>query len=265
MYMGPAVLNMNYYNPYVTQGAGHGSNLLCRRGAGHSLNPLYMGCGYAAAMTRLYSGIPSATGFGPVDRDGSIDKLTKSFAKLRIGKRERSVMEKARGEVRVSDGASLERYEENLCLLMQEFEIKARHEYVLTGEWPKPECEEAALRLSSRLEGVEWRKVCWRPGYMEELDLLWRAKVDFVRRDKVYQVVWEFVAGMARRWVSSADRHRHCYEFEHDGNDNRDKLKDALYLERAPSVRRENKYFLPGGPTPRDARGFLRRWTRKSA
>ncbi len=254
--IGSTVLRSFYYNPYVTQGVGHTPSYYAGGRAGHSLNPLYMGHGYGAAMASLYSGLPSAAALGPVNRDDSIDKLIESFGKLCIGKL--TVAEKLRREEERSIG-DLERYEENLCLLMQEFEIKARHEYVLTGEWPKPECEEAALRLSSRLEGVEWRKLSWRPGYMEELDLLWRAKVKFAKRDKVYQVVWEFVAGMARVWVPSAERHRHCYH--HDGG-----KKFRFYLERAPSAtHRENKYFRPEGRTPRHSGGVLPRWTHKSA
>ncbi len=189
------VLRSFYYNPYVTQGVGHTPSYYAGGGAGHGLNPLYMGSGYAAAIASLYSGLPSAAALGPVDRDDGVEKLIEGFGKLCIG--EVTVTERVRREKGGSAG-DLERYEENLCLLMQDFERKARHEYVLTREWPKPECEEAALTLSGRLDGVEWRKVAWRPGYMEELDLLWRAKVKFAKRDQVYQVVWEFVAGMGK-------------------------------------------------------------------
>lgn len=164
--VGSTVLRSFYYNPYVAQGVGHTPSYYAGGTAGHGLNPLYMGYGYGAAIASLYSGLPSAAALGPVDRDDGIDKLVEGFGKLCIG--ELAVAERVRREKGGSAG-DLERYEENLCLLMQEFEIKARHEYVLTGEWPKPECEEAALRLSGRLDGVEWRKVAFREGYMEEL------------------------------------------------------------------------------------------------
>lgn len=252
-----------FYNSLYTSGAGHSPISLCGREAGHGYNPLYMGDSYAVASASLNSGIPSAAALGPVDwDDGSygedpcIGQLCEALERLGVSDRSAS---------------ELERYEENLCLLMQDFESKARHEYVLTGEWPKPECEESALQLSGRLDGVEWRKVSWRPGYMEELDLLWRAKVRFAERDEVYQVVWEFVAGLARIWVDDKDRHEDCYRGR----------KDVFRLERPPSVRRENRYFLPGGapslrrdawyaevfgkrPRPRNSAcgGFIARWTR---
>lgn len=166
---GSTVLSSFYYNPSVTPGVGHTPPYYAGGGrAGHGLNPLYMGDGYAAAIARLYSGLPSATAaLEPVDRDDGVEKLIEGFGKLCIGKLLSRVEVVGRGEG--GSAGALERYEENLCLLMQDFEIRARHEYVLTREWPKPECEESALRLSARLDGVEWRKVAYREGFMEEL------------------------------------------------------------------------------------------------
>lgn len=171
---GSTVLSSFYYNPSVTPGVGHTPPYYAGGGrAGHGLNPLYMGDGYAAAIARLYSGLPCATAaLEPVDRDDGVEKLIEGFGKLCIGKLSLSVSGAEAEVAGRGEGGSagvLERYEENLCLLMQDFEIRARHEYVLTREWPKPECEESALRLSARLDGVEWRKVAYREGFMEEL------------------------------------------------------------------------------------------------
>lgn len=170
--------------------------------------------------------------------------------------------------------ATYGRYLGNLCLLMQDFERIAQHEFVLTKQWPKPECEIAALQLAKRVKFMEWRKESYREGYLSEIDEVWRdRKLTFAQGDSDLQVVWEFVAGMARVWAETktGERHTWCYKKgQHK----------AFRLERAPSVTRQNKWFVPEpqvSPAPkrsctpppaRDAKrarrgGYIPRFNRK--
>lgn len=277
----------NFHKFDATQGACHGSiNPLYR--AGHSpfnifyrsgqnlVNPLYMRGDAASHWYPDMAG--NALGMVSPRRDTSMasrhDLTTQLEEYIRQQQflQERSLATQGAPEAAnnsfgggswsflspsTSPGSALKQYEDNLCLLMQEFEMKARHEYILTRQWPKPQCEVAALRLSIRLDDIEWRKVPYHKGYMEEIDAVWRAKMGFARKDMVYQVVWEYVAGMARRWAKREDRHRHCYQL---GKHN------AFYLERAPSIWRQNKWFRTqtdgtAPPTHKKRQGYIHRWS----
>ena len=131
---------------------------------------------------------------------------------------------------------SCEKYEEDLSLLLQDFEAKSRHSFAVTGRWPV-QAEVGALLLAFKLRGKEWRKVKNNGTYMENLDNAWRAKRNKFREEKVFQVVWEFVAGMSRDW--DEQRHQDCYFVKH-----------GLYLPRIPSTQRKQKFI------------DLNRWTR---
>ena len=52
----------------------------------------------------------------------------------------------------------VERYEENLSLLIQNFVAEARQEFVLTVKWPT-KAEDTAGELGSGLDGLKWEKV----------------------------------------------------------------------------------------------------------
>ena len=155
----------------------------------------------------------------------------------------------------------VERYEGNLSLLMQEFVAKARHQFVLTGTWPT-RAEDAALQLATRLDGLEWEQVKARPDYLDELDETWMTRPRFAKEERIFQVVWEYVTGKARRWdVSSKNRmvlypatkdrpehvqrewntkdtrHEECY------NPTNTQGNKTIYLPRLPSVTRQQILF----------------------
>ena len=94
---------------------------------------------------------------------------------------------------------AVERYEDNLSLLLQEFVAKARHQRVLTGRWPSDNVEDTAVLLSERLDGIEWQRAKSRSGYLRELDEAWM-RDRYTRKEKVFQVIWDYVGGIARKW-----------------------------------------------------------------
>ena len=124
---------------------------------------------------------------------------------------------------------SSERYEEDLSLLLQDFEAKARHQFALKGRWPK-EAEVGALLLASKLRGKEWRKVINNGTYMESLDNAWRAKIIDFKEERIFQVVWEFVAGMSREW----DKQRHPMSYE---------TKHGILLRPMKSIKRKQRFI----------------------
>lgn len=101
-----------------------------------------------------------------------------------------------------------ERHKENMCLLLQDFCVKARHTARLTRNWDCGEIwptvvEPAALELSETLNtyGIDWSNVKYRPDYIEELDFVWRRWIDILPADHhKYKIIWEYVTGMARTW-----------------------------------------------------------------
>ena len=121
------------------------------------------------------------------------------------------------------------RYEEDLSLLLQDFEAKARHEFAVKGRWPK-EVEVGALLLASKLRGKEWRKVKDNGTYMESLDNAWRAKINDFKEERIFQVVWEYVAGMARIW----DAQRHPMSFH---------VKYGILLRPIKSINRKQQFI----------------------
>ena len=140
------------------------------------------------------------------------------------------------------------RFEENLCLLLQDFEKKARYEFLHTHHWPRWEEETAALSLSEALDGVEWRNVKHRDGYLDEIDFIWRANVNMGNySDPVFQLIWEFVAGMIRVWAQKL-RHPWCYPKGPKGE---------FRLQRAPSLKMKFRFL---DAEPPKSRGFIRRW-----
>ena len=124
---------------------------------------------------------------------------------------------------------SSERYEEDLSLLLQDFEAKSRHQFALKGKWPK-EAEVAALFLTWKLRGKEWRKVKTNGTYLQNLDNAWRAKINDFREEKLFQVVWEYVAGMSRDW--DKQRHWSCYF-----------VKSGVLLKPLPSTKRKQQFI----------------------
>ena len=124
---------------------------------------------------------------------------------------------------------SSERYEEDLSLLLQDFEAKVRHEHALKGKWPK-DAELAALFLTSKLRGKEWRKVKSNGTYLRNLDNAWRAKINHFHEEKVFQVVWEYVTGMSRDW----DKQRHPGSYQ---------PKSGILLKPLPSTQRKQQFI----------------------
>ena len=125
---------------------------------------------------------------------------------------------------------SSERYEEDLSLLLQDFEAKSRHLFALKGKWPR-EAELAALFLTSKLRGKEWRKVKTNGTYLQNLDNAWRAKINNFHEEKIFQVVWEYVTGMSRVW----DKQRHPASYQ---------VKSGVLLkQRIPSTQRKQQFI----------------------
>ncbi len=124
---------------------------------------------------------------------------------------------------------SCEKYEEDLSLLLQDFEAKSRHEFAVTGRWPV-QAELGAVFLACKLRGKEWRKVKNNGTYMESLDNAWRAKINRFKEEKIFQVVWEYVAGMSREW----DKQRHPESYT---------VKHGVVLRRMKSTQRKQKFI----------------------
>ena len=124
---------------------------------------------------------------------------------------------------------SCERYEEDLSLLLQDFEAKSRHEFAVTGKWPI-QAELGAVFLASKLRGKEWRKVKNNGTYMESLDNAWRAKINDFKEERIFQVVWEYVAGMSRDW----DKQRHPESYD---------VKHGVVMRGIPSTQREQQFI----------------------
>ena len=144
---------------------------------------------------------------------------------------------------------------------MQGFVAKARHEFVLTGTWPT-RAEDAALQLATRLDGLEWELVKARPDYLEELDETWMTRPRFAKEERIFQVVWQYVTGKARRWDVSNKHQLVLYPATKDRPEHVQrewKLKDrrheacynptnptgntTIYLPRIPSVTRPQKLY----------------------
>lgn len=145
-----------------------------------------------------------------------------------------------------------ERYEENLCLLMQDFERKAQHIARLikikfgVEEWPEMEVEEAALQLSSALDGVEWRKVVYRAGYAEEIDWVWRSEQRYAKEHGEFKVLWEYVTGMARLWDKGREGDPHIQRNSKGNGGNQ--MKDSPYImalsvPKVAHLTRKNRYI----------------------
>ena len=124
---------------------------------------------------------------------------------------------------------SCERYEEDLSLLLQDFEAKARHEFAVKKRWPI-QAELGAVFLASKLRGKEWRKVKNNGTYMESLDNAWRAKINKFKEEKIFQLVWEYVAGMSRDW----DKQRHPESHF---------VKHGVILKRMKSTQRKQRFI----------------------
>ena len=107
---------------------------------------------------------------------------------------------------------STKRYEANLLMLLHDFVLKARHQYVLTKKWPAEEIERSALVLAEKArkawaQGTREEIVNEEEGggggrgernYLEELDWYWRY---WGRRCRAEQKVWGYlVGGSAQRY-----------------------------------------------------------------
>ena len=125
---------------------------------------------------------------------------------------------------------SSERYEEDLSLLLQDFEAKTRHQFALEGKGPDREAELAALFLTWKLRGKEWRKVKTNGTYLQNLDNAWRAKINHFHEEKIFQVVWEYVTRMSRVW----DEQRHPASYQ---------PKSGILLKPLPSTQRKQQFI----------------------
>ena len=117
-----------------------------------------------------------------------------------------------------------ERHNENMCLLLQEFCLKARHVARLTRNWEGGEIwptvvEPAALELSETMNmyGIDWWNAKYRPDYLEELDFTWRSWPHSLRGSDGHKLIWEYITGMARTW--DRDRRRGSVRFQNDQED----------------------------------------------
>ena len=107
---------------------------------------------------------------------------------------------------------STKRYEANLLMLLHDFVLKARHQYVLTKKWPAEEIERSALALADKA------RKAWAQGtreetdddeeeegernHLEELDWYWRY---WGKRCRAEQKVWGYVVGgSAGRYYAGA-------------------------------------------------------------
>ena len=118
-----------------------------------------------------------------------------------------------------------ERHTENMCLLLQDFALKARHVARLTRNWEGGEIwptvvEPAALELSEFMNqyGIDWRNVKYRPDYLAELDFMWRSWPDSLSAESDgHKLMWEYISGMARTW--DRDRRKRNIRFQNDQED----------------------------------------------
>ena len=153
-----------------------------------------------------------------------------------------------------------ERHFENMCLLLQDFALKARHVARLTRNWEGGEIwptvvEPAALELSEymNMNGIDWRSVKYRPDYLSELDFLWRSWPDSLSAESDgHKLMWEYITGMARTW--DRDRSKRNIRFQNDQEDYRRKKspgKDYHIVKnlRVPTIAqaiRKNKFIGVG-------------------
>ncbi|KAL9074726.1 MAG: hypothetical protein Q9161_002095 [Pseudevernia consocians] len=101
-----------------------------------------------------------------------------------------------------------ERHRDNMCLLLQDFALRARHIARLTRNWEGGEIwptvvEPAALELSETFNTyhIDWRNVKYRPDYAEELDFVWRSRPPGLSANHInYKIIWEYVTGISRTW-----------------------------------------------------------------
>ena len=122
-----------------------------------------------------------------------------------------------------------ERHRDNMCLLLQEFALKARHTARLTRNWEGGEIwptvvEPAALELSETMNnyGIDWRNVKYRPDYAEELDFVWRSRSTALPANHHnHKIIWEYVTGIARTW--DRGRKKSGFWFQNDEEDHRRK------------------------------------------
>ena len=163
-----------------------------------------------------------------------------------------------------------ERHVENVCLLLQDFALKARHVARLTRNWEGGEIwpivvEPAALELSEtmNMKGIDWSIVKYHNNYLDELDYMWRNWSDvFSATSDGHKLIWEYVTGMARTW--DHDRRKRNIRFQNDSEDHhRRKCPDKDYHIvknlRVPTIAqaiRKNRYFGVGDDET--ACGFMR-------
>ena len=206
-----------------------------------------------------------------VETDAQVDELARLFAELTIGhnssferslaRMQTSMAERGDIQSRSSIAKAVERYEDNLSQLLQNFVAKARHMRALTGWWPSEKVEDAAVLLRSRLEGIEWQDVKPRNNYLRELDEAWLRKDLWTEGEGVFQVVWEFVGGIARKWDGCLFRKWELVKGKRGGKDRMDwvykridkryaschspknKGHSTFYLPRLPSLVRQQKLF----------------------
>ncbi len=113
-----------------------------------------------------------------------------------------------------------ERHRDNMCLLLQDFALRARHIARLTRNWEGGEIwpvavEPAVLKLSETMNqwNIDWRNVKYRPDYAEELDFVWRTWPDTLPADHIhYKIIWEYCTGMARTWDSDRKARGHWFQ-----------------------------------------------------
>ncbi|KAF6228616.1 hypothetical protein HO173_011787 [Letharia columbiana] len=153
-----------------------------------------------------------------------------------------------------------ERHRENMCLLLQDFALKARHTARLTRNWEGGEVwptvvEPAALELSETMNnyGIDWRNVQYRPDYAEELDFVWRCWSTELSANHInHKIIWEYVTGIARTWDQG--RKASGVWFHNDEEEHRKKrcpgrnyhLVKNLRVPTIPQAIRTNKFIGVG-------------------
>lgn len=96
-------------------------------------------------------------------------------------------------------------------------------------------------------------KVPSRAGYLEELNDFWMEKAHFTIGQERFQVVWEYVAEMARLWDCRQRRGKPPKDQRHPDCFQKlviDRNETNVYLQRRRSPTRTNRYY--------DANTYLR-------
>lgn len=220
----------------------------------------------------IYSGgiVPTCNGgIDPIDLIARIENLrisngsghtTSPATSSKAAKRPCLSNLPAKEDVYAHYNITQERHKANMCLLLQDFALKARHIARLTrnragGEiWPLV-VEPAALQLSEIMNThkIDWRNVPYREDYLEELDFYWRNTPETLLVGiNGHKVIWEYVTGLARTWDHG--RKYRSIRLENDAEDHYRKkcpsknfhIVKSLRVPPIPTVIRRNQFIGVG-------------------